>query len=238
MGNHQIEAVILAGGKGSRLMPLTAEIPKPLVTVSDIPIIEILLTCMRKCGIRSVHIAVNHLAHLVESSLGNGDRFGIEILYSQEETPLSTVGPLKIIESLPEYFIVANGDIITDIDFHTLYDSHIKSSCSLTVATHTRKDTIDYGVLDVHEDGHVIGFREKPTIEMTVSMGVYVFSRSVLDHVPTNRPFGFDELMLLLLERDIPVNTFPYNGFWLDVGRFEDYELAQQEIKRIRKIIK
>jgi len=238
MSDQQIEAVILAGGKGSRLMPLTAEIPKPLVTIGNVPIVEILLTYMRKCGIRRVHIAVNHLAHLVMSALGNGDRFDIEINYSREETALSTVGPLKLIDTLPEHFIVANGDIVTDIDFYKLYDFHIRSGCSLTVATHTRKDIIDYGVLDVREDGSVIGFKEKPTVELMVSMGAYVFSRSILDLVPADVPFGFDDLMLLLLERDIPINTFLYDGYWLDVGRLEDYDLAQKEIKYIQKMIK
>ncbi len=221
-----MEAVILAGGKGTRLQPYTAEIPKPLVTVGDRPIIEILLARMKKCGIKRVHLAVNHLAHLVMAALGDGSRLGIEIVYSREETPLSTVGPLKLIENLPEHFIVANGDILTDIDFQTLFDYHIDGGAKLTVATQQRTTKIDYGVLETSTQGTVSGFREKPTYTFVVSMGIYVFSREVLKVVPEGQRFGFDDLMLALLKRREAINTFPFDGFWLDIGRPEDYEKA------------
>ncbi len=232
-----MEAVILAGGRGTRLQPYTAEIPKPLVAVANEPIIEILLRRMKKCGVRKVHLAVNHLAHLIMAVLGDGSRLGLEILYSHEETPLSTVGPLKLIKSLPEHFIVANGDILTDLDFKVLFDHHTSSQTKLTVATHQRVSKIDYGVLEVGADGSLIGFREKPTYSFTVSMGIYIFSRKILNLVPEDVKFGFDDLMLTMLERKEPINMFPFDGYWLDIGRPDDYEQANRDIEKVRSLI-
>ncbi len=232
-----MEAVILAGGKGARLQPYTAEIPKPLVTVGDMPIIEILLRRMKKCGIRKVHMAVNHLAHLIMAVLGDGSRLGMEILYLHEETPLSTVGPLKLIKNLPEHFIVANGDILTDLNFQILFDHHLSSQAKLTVATHQRTSKIDYGVMELGSDGTLTGFHEKPEYSFTVSMGIYVFSRGRLKLVPTEQKFGFDDLMFTLLERKERVNLFPFDGYWLDIGRPEDYQQANQDIDKVRNLI-
>jgi NDP-sugar pyrophosphorylase family protein len=232
-----MDAVILAGGRGTRLQPYTAEIPKPLVTVGDRPIIEILLARMKKCGVRKVYLAVNHLAHLVMAALGDGSQLGMEIVYSHEETPLSTVGPLKLIKDLPEDFIVANGDILTELDFQILFDHHIRSRAKLTVATHQRTTKIDYGVLEIDEGGAVSEFHEKPIYNFVVSMGIYVFSREILKLVPEGRKFGFDDLMLAMLKQREPINTFPFDGFWLDVGRPDDYQQANRDIDKIRGLM-
>ena len=232
-----MEAVILAGGKGTRLQPYTAEIPKPLVTVGDRPIIEILLTRMRKCGVKKVHLAVNHLSHLVMAALGDGDRLGVKIVYSHEETPLSTVGPLTLIKNLPEHFLVANGDILTDMDFQVLFEHHVRSQAKLTVATQQRTTRIDFGVLEIDTDSIVSGFREKPAYDFTVSMGIYVFSREVLKLIPEGHKFGFDDLMFALLERKESINTFPFDGYWLDIGRPDDYLQASRDVEKIRGLI-
>jgi NDP-sugar pyrophosphorylase family protein len=232
-----MEAVILAGGKGTRLHPYTAEIPKPLVTVGDTPIIEILLRQMKKCGVTKVHVAVNHLAHLIMAVLGDGERLGVDIVYSHEKKALSTVGPIKLIKNLPEHFIVANGDILTALDFNTLFHHHVSSQAIITVATHRRISKIDYGVMELGENGSLTGFREKPEYTFTVSMGVYVFSREILKLVPSERKFGFDDLMFTLLEHKERVNLFPFNGYWLDIGRPEDYELANADIEKVRSLI-
>ncbi len=232
-----MEAVILAGGTGTRLQPYTAEIPKPLVTVDNRPIVEILLSQMKKTGVRKVHLAVNHLAHLIMAALGDGNRLGMEIVYSREQTPLSTVGPVKLIKNLPEHFIVANGDILTDIDFRVLLDHHIHSRSKLTVATCQRTTRIDYGVLEIADDGVVATFREKPSYTFSVSMGVYVFSRQLLNLVPEKEKFGFDDLMFALLERKEPVNTFLFDGYWLDIGRPDDYRQANRDVEKIRRLI-
>ena len=232
-----MEAVILAGGKGTRLQPYTKDIPKPLVPVGGKMIIEFLLARLRTAGVRKVYIALGHLAHLIEAVLGDGERFGLEIVYSLEKEPLSTVGPLKLIPDLPETFLVANGDILTDLDLDALYEDHLKSGAKLTVATHCRTETTDYGVLELNAEHRVTGFYEKPVNELMVSMGVYVFSKSVLEYVPYGQKFGFDDLMLTLLDAGEPVNAFVYDGYWLDIGRPSDYEIANRDIDKISSLL-
>lgn len=227
-----MEAVILAGGKGTRLRPYTTTLPKPLVPVGDRPILEIVLAQLRAAGVRKVTMAVNHLADLIMAFFGDGRKFGLEIAYSMEDQPLGTVGPLRLLRGLPERFLVMNGDVLTDLDYAALYRAHGDSGAPLTIATYQRDTRIDFGVLDV--DGatrRITGFREKPTYHFDVSMGVYVFSRDVLDVVPADRPYGLDQLVLDLLARGTAVNAFPFGGYWLDIGRPDDFDRANQEIE-------
>ncbi len=233
-----METVILAGGKGSRLAPFTSEIPKPLVRVGDIPVIDILLQRLKLHGVKKVTIAVNHLSHLITAALGDGSKYGLDIVYSHEEEPLSTVGPLKLIRNLPENFLVANGDIITDLNFKELYQFHLKAKALVTVAVYQRKVLSDFGVIEVNESGYVSSFREKPVFDFTVSAGIYVFSKKVLDFIPDGKKYGFDDLMISLLEQCLPIATFPFNGYWLDIGRVEDYQQANNDIEIIRNLIK
>jgi NDP-sugar pyrophosphorylase family protein len=232
-----LTAVILAGGQGTRLRPFTTSLPKPLVPLGERSIIEILLTRLHRCGVRDVHMAVNHLAHLIMAVLGDGTRFGLKLRYSIEESALSTVGPLTLIDNLPEHFIVCNGDVITDLDFRAIYDQHLASGSLLTVGTVERKDIIDYGVLQVDLSGQVTSFEEKPVVSYLVSMGVYVFSRQVLELVARGERYGFDDLMRLMLARKCPINTFPYAGYWLDIGRPADYERALADLVRIESFL-
>lgn len=235
--NQSLVAVVLAGGKGSRLMPHTAEIPKPLVDIGDRPVVEYVLGQLKKAGVGRVVMAVNHMADQIENRLGDGSRFGLQIEYSHEPKPLSTVGPLRLIANLPDNFIVVNGDILTDLDIASLYQAHLDRRAELTVATYQGTEKIDFGVLELDDDNAVIGFREKPQYSFIVSMGVYVFNRSVLDLVPPDQAFGFDQLMLSMLERRRPVFAYPYDGYWLDIGRPGDYERAQAEVARIARLL-
>lgn len=230
------EAVILAGGKGSRLEPYTKETPKPLVLIGRRPIIEILIEGLRRSGIKKLHIAVNHFADKIIDMLGDGSRLGVEIHYSHEPVPLSTIGPLKLIENLPQHFLVVNGDILTDLDYRTLYENHIKSGCKLSVAVCNLEHTLDYGVIKYDSNGRVIQFEEKPSIDRTVSMGVYLFSRELLAHIPRDQEFGFDNLMHTLLKNKEPVNAYCYDGYWLDIGRISDYHQANIDIRKIEKL--
>ncbi len=232
-----MEAVILAGGRGTRLQPYTSDIPKPLVPIGERPVIEILLGQLRRAGVTKVHVAVNHLAHLVMALLGDGKGLGLEIRYAVEDRPLSTVAPIARITDLPEQFLVANGDIITDLDVAALYRFHSERKPLVTVATYRRAERIDYGVLTADAGGRVIGFQEKPTLDCLVSMGIYVFSRDVLALVPKDEPFGFDDLMLKLLAEDRPVCSFGHDGYWLDIGRPGDYEQALADLPRIRTFL-
>ena len=232
-----MQAIILAGGKGTRLKPYTTEIPKPLVSINDLPIIEILLLRMKKFGVTNVTIAVNHMAHLIMAVLGNGARLGMDITYSLEDKPLSTAGPLKLIKNLDDNFIVANGDILTDLDFKKLYNCHIENDALLTVATHQRFDKIDYGVIKSNEDNIITSFEEKPVFDFTVSMGIYVFSKKVLEFVPDEEAFGFDHLMYRLLEENKKIMCYPFKGYWMDIGRPDDYEQAKTDVQIIRSLI-
>lgn len=225
-----MEAVILAGGKGTRLKPYTTTIPKPLVPVGERPILGIVLEQLRGAGVKKVTITVNHMSELIMAFFGSGERFGIKIEYSLEDKPLGTVAPVKLIKSLPEHFFVMNGDLLTDIDFAKLYDYHIASGCELTVATYQRDSVIDFGVIDIDRATHrAVGFREKPKYHFDVSTGVYVYSRAVLDRVPDDTPYGFDNLMLDMLKDNSPVNIYEHTGYWLDIGRPDDYEQANRD---------
>jgi NDP-sugar pyrophosphorylase family protein len=222
-----MEAIILAGGKGTRLRPLTTTLPKPLMPIGERSILEIIIGQLKKYGITKITIAVNHMADLIMASIGDGTRFDIEINYSIENKPLGTVGPLKLIKNLPEHFLVMNGDILSNINYGDLIKSHIKSNTLFTIATYKRDSLIDFGVLEIDKDTNQLSqFIEKPTYHFDVSMGIYVMSKEVLNFAPENEPYGIDQLSLNLLSKKIIVNTFPFNGYWLDIGRPDDYERA------------
>lgn len=227
-------AVILAGGQGTRLRPYTTTIPKPLVPVGNRAILEIVLRRLRDAGVRDVRLAVNHMAELIMAFFGNGEKLGIDIDYAVEDQPLGTVGGLARMNDLPENFIVMNGDVLTDLDYADLMTSHVERGALLTLSTYRRQETVDFGVLDVDADSRrVVGFREKPVHDYDVSMGVYVFNRDLAKRIPRDRPYGLDELVLQLLEDGEAINAYPYSGYWLDLGRPDDYDRANREIDRI-----
>ncbi|MBN1917971.1 MAG: NTP transferase domain-containing protein [Verrucomicrobia bacterium] len=230
-----MRAVILAGGKGTRLRPYTAVLPKPLVPVGDTPILEIILQQLARAGITDVTITVGHLASLIETFFGDGGRFGLSIGYLREETPLNTVGSLALIDDLSEPFLVMNGDVLTDVDFVKLIEFHRAQRAMATIATAAREHQADFGVVRWDGDTRITAFIEKPMSRYHVSMGVYVFSRSVLRHIPAGRPFGFDELMQAMLDAQERVYSYPHEGYWLDLGRPDDYERAIEDFSRMRE---
>jgi NDP-sugar pyrophosphorylase family protein len=224
-----MRAVILAGGKGTRLRPFTATLPKPLVPVGDRSILDIVLLQLRLAGVTHVTMAVNHLAQLIMAYFGDGSRSGLKIDYSLEDKPLSTIAPLKLIKNLPEAFFVMNGDVLTDLDFGDLYRTHLANGADITVATFERDSRIDFGVLKSDESHRIIGFEEKPTYHFSVSMGVYVISRRLLDIVPEGTLFGFDHLMHACIAQKRKAVSYPHRGYWLDIGRPDDYEEANEK---------
>lgn len=228
-------AVILAGGKGTRLKPYTAVLPKPLVPVGDVPVLEIIIRQLRENGFSHITIAVNHLAEIIKAFFGDGSRWGLRIDYSLEPKPLNTMGPLKLITDLPENFLVMNGDVLTDLNYAELYENHIAEKNLFTISAYHRQQKVDFGVLDIGPDGRLTGFREKPAYEYMVSMGVYMLNRRVLDVIPADTSYGFDELMLELIKRGTPASARPFKGYWLDIGRPEDYEKACSEFERFIK---
>jgi NDP-sugar pyrophosphorylase family protein len=231
-----MKAVLLAGGRGSRLRPYTALIPKPLMPIGDHTVVEILLRQLARAGVCDVLMCVGHQAALIEAVVGAGDRYGLRIAYRREETPLGTVGPLAVhAADLPDRFLVMNGDVLCDLDFAAFHRAGEASGAPLTVAVCERASKIDLGVLDLDAAGRVVGFREKPTFTFWVSMGVYSMSREVLRYIPAGAPFGFDQLMHALLAAGVPIGTYPFRGHWLDIGRSDDFADAQAEFEQHRE---
>lgn len=222
-------AVILAGGRGTRLRPYTVVLPKPLMPIGDYPILEVVVRQLARCGFDRVTLAVNHQAELIKAFFDDGSKWGVDIDYSLEDRPLATMGPLRLVADLPEDFLVMNGDILTDLDFGAFHDAHVQAGNLFTISSHRRQHTIDYGVLEPDANGRLIGFHEKPTTDYEVSMGVYMVNRGVLDYIPEGRAYGFDTLMLDLMAagRTVKVETFP--GYWLDIGRPDDYAEAIEQ---------
>jgi NDP-mannose synthase len=221
-----MQAIILAGGKGSRLKPFTTNIPKPLVPLGDMPILEIILRQLKYRGVTRVTLAVNHLSELMIAFFGNGKKLGLEIDYSLEEQALGTAGPLSLVKNLDENFIVMNGDILTTMNFSDFFANHLSSKRKVTIATFAKEVKIDLGVLKI-EGSELIDYIEKPTYQFDVSMGVYSMHRSALEFIPKNRPFDLPDLIKVLIARNArEVNCYKGDFEWLDIGRVDDFEQA------------
>jgi NDP-sugar pyrophosphorylase family protein len=222
-----MKAVIQCGGMGTRLRPYTSVLPKPLMPIGSRPVLELLLKWLRRNGIKEVYITTGYLGHLIRSFCGDGSQWNITIHYTQEMEPLGTMGPLSLIrDELKEPFLVLNGDVLTDLSLSGFVSCHRSSGAPLTIATSYRTIKMDFGVIDEVE-GAVKVFREKPTLSHLVSMGVYCMSPEILELIPSGVPFGFDDLMLQMLEDGTHVNVYKHNGIWLDIGRVDDFQHAQ-----------
>lgn len=228
-------AVILAGGKGTRLKPYTISLPKPLVPVVEKPIIEIIIQQLINNGFEHITLTINHMAEIIKAFCGDGSKWDIKIDYSQEDKPLSTIAPLKLISDLPDNFLLINGDVLTDLNFSEFYDFHINSNNLFTISSYERTQINDYGVLEVNTDGLLYNFREKPETIFEVSMGVYMVNKQILEHIPDNVSFGFDELMYTMLKEKKNVVIKKHLGYWLDIGRPDDYEQATNDFNKIIK---
>lgn len=222
-----MKAVIQSGGKGTRLRPYTTILPKPLLPVGSKPVLELLLKWLRRNGTSEVYITTGYLGHLIRSVCGDGRQWGLKITYTEELEPLGTIGALSLLrEQLDSTFLVVNGDVLTDLNLNALVTSHRNHGCALTIATARRSVRIDFGIIEDIEN-RVTRFREKPNLTHQVSMGIYCMEPEMLDHIPPGVPFGFDDLMFRVLDIGLPVRTFLHNGFWLDIGRIEDFQKAQ-----------
>ena len=222
-----MKAVTQAGGKGTRLRPYTLVLPKPMMPVGELPVIEMLLKWLRRNGIKEACVTTGYLGHLIRSLCGDGKQWDMSLAYSEEPEPLGTVGALDLLrDELDETFLVLNGDLITDLDLRALTASHKTSGAMLTVATTSKQVKIDLGVVDCEAD-RIVGFREKPSMSYQVSMGVYVMEPEILEHIPCGVPFGFDDLVLNMLDKDLAVHTYKHDGMWMDIGRPEDFQKAQ-----------
>ncbi|HEY9855756.1 MAG TPA: sugar phosphate nucleotidyltransferase [Stenomitos sp.] len=219
-------AIILAGGRGTRLLPYTTVLPKPLMPLVDKPILEVVVRQLSHFGFTRLIFAVGHLAELIQAYFGDGSRWGIKIEYSREEYPLGTAGPIGLIEGLDQPFLVMNGDILSSLDFGDLWERHLASKALATISLYKKLVKIDLGVIELGDRGEITGYTEKPTLSYDVSMGIYMFSPEIKAHIPTGERLDLPDLILNLLARKEQVNSYPFSGHWLDIGRPEDYAQA------------
>jgi len=228
-----MQAVLLAGGKGTRLRPFAASFPKPLVPLGDKPVLEILIRQLREAGFDRIVLAVGHLASLVEAYFQDGASLGVSIRYHREVEPLGTAGPLAAIPDLDEHFLVLNGDLLTDMDFRRLHARHRDSGALLTVGRYRVEHRVDLGVIRTDADGFLTAYDEKPVIPYEVSMGAYAMSREVVERwLEPGQRRDMPDLLLSIIGAEQRVATMLHEGFWLDIGRPDDYARAQDMFER------
>ncbi len=233
-----MKAVILAGGKGTRLAPYTTVFPKPLMPVDGMPILEVIVRQLAHFGIREMVFTVSRQSEpLLSAYFGEGSRYGVNIRYAREEEPLGTAGPLSLLSDLPDTFLVMNGDILTTLNYVRLIRFHREKKGVVTIAMNQKKIPVELGVMEHSPGFRLTRYLEKPVLTYSVSMGIYVFEKSVLKRISRGKYLDFPELIQGLLRRKERVNCYPSKDFWLDIGRHEDYEIAQEKFREMRKEI-
>lgn len=225
-----VKAVILAGGKGTRLRPFTVSFPKPLMPLGDTPVVEILMRRLMRCGCRDVTLTLGHLAELMKAYFAQrSELYGSLVLrFAQEAEPTGTAGSLSLVPDLASTFVAMNGDVLTDLDFGELLRAHREQGAALTIATHQKDVKIDLGVLKLGQDGAVVDYVEKPVHSYPVSMGIYVYEPRVLDHIEPGKYLDFPDLVLRLIRAGERVHAHRTDCLWLDIGRPDDYARAQE----------
>ncbi len=229
-----MKAIVLAGGKGTRLAPYTKILPKPLMPIGDMPILEILLRQMKAAHIQDVILTVGHLSELLRAFFQDGHQLGMHIDYSYEQYPLGTAGPIALIPELSDTFLVTNGDVLTDMPLVGLIDFHCQQHATATIAVHRRKIKIDLGVVEMDGTPRINGYIEKPTIDYCVSMGIYVFEPRVVSYIPRGEYLDFPDLVKKMISAGENVVGYQYEGYWQDLGRPDDYEAATQDFEKLR----
>ena len=229
-----MKAVVLAGGKGTRLAPYTRILPKPLMPIGDMPILEVLLRQLKQAGIEDVVLTVGHLEQLLRTFFLDGSQWGVKIAYSHEEVPLGTAGPLSLIQGLDSTFLVTNGDVLTTLDLKELVAFHRAQGSIATIAVHRRQVRIDLGVVQWGGEHCISGYIEKPTYDFTVCMGMYVFEPRVLNYIPFNMYLDFPDLVLKLIAAGEKVTGYSFDGYWMDLGRPDDYAQAARDFAHMR----
>lgn len=229
-----VDVVIMAGGKGQRLLPLTEKVPKPLLTVGNKPIIEHNIDRLAIYGIDDFWISVNYLGEQIENYFGDGDERNICIEYVKEDKPLGTIGAVSKIEKFHhDYVLLTNSDILTNLDYEHFFLEFLKEDADMAVVTIPYQVNIPYAVLET-SNGHVVNFKEKPTYTYYSNGGIYLLKKSVLDLLPKNEHFNATDLMEELIANGKKVFSYPLMGYWLDIGNHEDYQKAQTDILNIK----
>jgi NDP-mannose synthase len=227
-----MQAALLAGGKGTRLRPYTHVLPQPLMPLGDadpMPIIEVVLRQLSRFGFRDVTIITGYLTELIETFCGDGRKFGTRLEYRRERTPLGTAGGLTLLDRPSEPLLVINGDILTTLDFREMWAFHNRRNAAATIASYPREVKIDFGVLLFGDDPDVLtGYQEKPEYSFQVSMGVYILDPIAWDFLTPGRPMTMPELLESMRHRGHDIHCYREACYWLDIGRRDDYDLANE----------
>lgn len=229
-GMPSLQAVVMAGGVGARLHPLTEETPKPMLPLGDQPLLEIIIRQLREAGIRQVTVTTHHRPEKIADHFGDGRHFGVELSYVEEDRPLGTVGGLALLKRPNDTTLIINGDILTQVDFRAMVAYHREHRADLTIAVRHYEVAVPYGVVEC--EGPVVrAISEKPMVGFFVNAGIYLLEPVVYDFIPSGQRLDMTELIQRLLEVKRPVVSFPVREYWLDIGQPEDYEQAQEQIK-------
>jgi dTDP-glucose pyrophosphorylase len=235
MGILPVEAIIMAGGEGKRLRPLTEHLPKPLLPVDGKPIIEYNIDRLIKFGVNNIRISINYLGHLLQNHFGDGSSKNIEISYISEDAPMGTIGAVRTVNNWKtEHVLVMNSDVLTDIDFADFYNEFVESGASLAIAATSYSVNIPYAVLETGKGNQVYTLAEKPTYTYYSNAGIYLMNLDVLDFIPYGKPYDMPDLINALMEKGHKVISYPIRGYWLDIGKMNDYEKAQTDIKHLK----
>jgi len=229
-----VEAVLMAGGKGQRLLPLTQDVPKPLLKVGHKPIIEHNIDRLIKFGIGNIHLSINYLGHQIRNYFGDGGEKNVNIRYIEENFPMGTVGALRLVNDFQQqHILIMNSDILTNIDFEEFYRDFVESNADMSVAATSYHVDIPYAVMEVDGNNCVKSLKEKPRYTYYSNAGIYLLKRELLEHIPPNEFFNVTDLMEEVINSGKKLITFPILGYWLDIGRMEDYRKAQEDIKHL-----
>ncbi|MBA6153402.1 nucleotidyltransferase family protein [Gelidibacter maritimus] len=229
------DAIIMAGGEGKRLRPLTEATPKPLLKVGDKPIIEYNIDRLQQVGVKNITLSINYLGDQLVDYFGDGESRRLNIQYVREDKPLGTIGSILLVEEFyHEDIIVMNSDLLTNIDFHDFYKCYKDSGADMAVAATSYHVDVPYGVLEADESNKVLSLKEKPRYTYYSNAGIYILKKHLLKMIPQDEFYDITDLIKRILEMNLKMLTYPINGYWLDIGKHEDFEKAQNDVKHIR----
>jgi dTDP-glucose pyrophosphorylase len=228
------DVIIMAGGKGERLMPLTKDTPKPMLPVGDKPLLEHQINLLAKYSIKNIYISVNYLASKIKDFFCDGSNWGVTIKYLHENKPLGTLGAIKLADSFEQdYILIINSDILTNIDLAGFFHAFIRSGADMAVAASSYYVQVPYGVLEVDHENTIHAIKEKPSFTYYSNAGIYFVKKELINLIPANQMYNVTDLMQYLISNGKKVISYPILGYWLDIGRFEDYQKAQEDIRYI-----
>lgn len=222
-----IQAIVMTGGRGLRLRPLTEKIPKPMLPVGDKPLLERILEQLRNSGIHQINLSTHYKSDQIVSYFGDGRKWGVRINYLHEDQPLGTAGVLGKLQNSKEPLLIMNGDILTQTNFHAMLDFHLINVSNLTVAVRSCELRLPYGVIETNGE-NVQGISEKPILKYFINAGVYLMNPDLCQYIPKNRPFDMPDLIKRVVAEGHKVVSFPIHEYWMDIGQMEDYQLAQR----------